>query len=244
MRYAKVRCSCGSDQVKPDYVNLTLTCKKCKSVIRSPEYYKAYLAEKTFFNPQLRLFKYRYPSDLLTKEERALRPVLGELCRLDSMLSIPTYIKREMVRLYRKLYQSKYTNGRDKRVVLCALLYILSRDNSLFYLMDDLAFASCSNSKSITKQVKRICRVLNKQLASIDTSSVIIRLSYECGLKPDEISNAIDICERKGHFIRHMLIKCVACVYISSNKRIDLIKICDRTNTSVDSVLRVVKRLC
>jgi len=138
----------------------------------------------------------KYPSMLKTKEERAIDAARHELLTLNSVLKLPYYTQGQIIELYSQLYRKNFTFGRSRKAILAALIYIVSRRNSLSYYLASIAESTGVSKKLINKFSNLICKELGIKLAGADPSDYLIKIGQDLNLSPKTLTVANEILQR------------------------------------------------
>ena len=193
------RCpNCGSTSFRLDPVKEELYCRKCGTIVSEElldRSFKYSMFESLKYSPSSKKFIIKYRAELETGEEKALKSAYHELMRIEPLLNIPRYARSQILNLYSKLYKKGFTFGRSRTAVLGALLYIVSRNNNLFYYLDYVSEATKTNKKIIRKFVSKICREIGIKLKPISPENYLIKIGYELNLSEKTITIAREILE-------------------------------------------------
>ncbi len=134
--------------------------------------------------------KYVFYHELMTNKERAILPAIKGMQLINELLGLPNYCIKQGVNYLERLYEKGFTRGRDKSLLVTALLFIVARNNDVPRTMQDFEEAGGFASKKINRCVKEVKNTLGLSLLAQNTEALLERFAYELNISFPELVKA------------------------------------------------------
>lgn len=189
---------------------------------------------KLEFN-RLRMWDQRSRSRTTSSLSKAFTMLHG----MKTKLCIPDNVVEKAAYNYRKVVLAKLTRGRTMSSLIAASLYAACRENSIPRTLDDIADAANVERRLLSRDLRTIVTKLGLNLNQYDTSSFIVKLANNMGLKEKTKRDAIEIfkrCEREKITAgKHPVAQAAAALYlacIANNEKISQRKFSENSGVS------------
>jgi len=143
-----------------------------------------------------RLRKWQKRSRMATSLQRNLSIALPELDRMCSYLNIPTNIKEECARLYRKAAGGGLVKGRSIESMVAAVIYIITRQHHSPITLEELEEVSGKTKKDIGKSYRKIAQGFNLKIPTAGAIDYIPRLAIKLNASGRTLAKATDIVKK------------------------------------------------